>query len=241
MPAQNYTYLSKIYSHLMRSIDYNVWAKFILFIAEKTNKKYPKVLELACGLGSVAEILKDYFKYYYVSDISFDMLSSPSLNDIPKICCDMTALPFNKKFDFVFSTFDSVNYLLTKSKFMEFLDEVSRVMAPKGILTFDVSLEKNSINYEKYLNRKGKVEKIKYRQSSRFNQKTRIHHNRFEIILQDGKVIEENHKQKIFTFEEYFLFIEESDFYVEDCLETFSFKKASKDSERAQFILRKKS
>lgn len=240
MQTESYNHLAKFYSHLMRGIDYKIWADYIDVICREVNQKNPSVLEIACGTGNIAQELTKRFKNYFVSDLSFPMLAQLDGLTTPKICCDMTALPFKQKFDFVFSTFDSINYLLTKEKFSKFLAEVSSVLKPLGILTFDVSLEMNSLRYQKYLNRTGKLDGIKYIQRSKFNEKTRIHFNHFIITLPDGSVVEEIHKQKIYPFEDYFKYIDNSDFYVSGCYETFTFNNAKPETERAQFILKKK-
>jgi ubiquinone/menaquinone biosynthesis C-methylase UbiE len=237
---ESYNHLAKFYSHLMRGIDYGIWADYISVLAKELKKKNPNVLEIACGSGNIARNLKKEFKNYIVSDLSASMMNQLDEENIAKVCCDMTALPFKRKFDFVFSTFDSVNYLLTKEKFTKFLAEVSSVLNNEGILTFDVSLENNSLRYQKYLNRKGKLDGIKYIQHSKYNEKSRIHYNHFEITLADGSKYEEIHKQKIYRFEDYFLFIENSDFFVSGCYETFTFTNANAETERAQFILKKK-
>ncbi len=240
MQTESYNHLAKFYSHLMRGIDYKIWADYIDVICREVKQKNPLVLEIACGTGNIAREFATRFKNYFVSDLSYPMLAQLKDLQLPKICCDMMALPFKQKYDFVFSTFDSVNYLLTKENFLKFLAEVSSVLKPSGILTFDVSLEMNSLRYQKYLNRGGKLDGIKYVQRSKFNEKTRIHFNHFVITLPDGSVVEEIHKQKIYPFEDYFKFIDGSDFYVSGCYETFSFDNANPETERAQFILKKK-
>ena len=240
MPSESYTYLAQFYSHLMKAIDYQNWADYIIELTEEFKIRNPKVLELSCGTGNIARILQNSFNKFYLSDLSMPMLDQiPDIN-LPKICCDMTMLPFKQEFNFIFSTFDSVNYLMSKDQFLKFLSEVSKVLKRNGVLTFDVSLENNSLRYQKYLNRSGKVKGIKYKQKSYFNVRSRIHYNHFEITLADGKKVEEIHKQKIYRFEDYFEFIEDSDFYVSKCYETFTFQNANAATERAQFILKKR-
>ncbi len=240
MPAKDYSTLAQFYSHLMKSIDYKKWANYIFEISGEMGSKNLSVLELASGTGNVSAHLIKKFSDLLISDSSVEMLRQNQDFINSKICFDMTAIPLKKKFDFVYSTFDSVNYLLTKEKFVKMLSEVHRVLYNDGIFTFDVSLEKNSLRYQKYLNRKGKFHGIKYSQKSSFDLKNRIHLNFFEITLADGTAVEEIHKQKIYRFEEYFRFIDESGFYVSKCLEAFSWKDAGRNSERAQFILKKK-
>jgi ubiquinone/menaquinone biosynthesis C-methylase UbiE len=223
----------------MRSINYKEWADYIYQISKEAKVKKISALELAGGTGAIAKLLHSKMKIIS-TDISSDMLKIGDEKSCPKVCCDMTNLPFKNKYDFIFSTFDSVNYLNTKEKFSHYLDNASRCISNEGILAFDVSLENNSKKFEKYLNRRGKFNGISFRQRSFYNPSTRIHYNHFELTLANGQKVEEIHKQKIYRFEEYFDFIDRSDFYVYKCYKAFTFKNADSETERAQFILKKK-
>lgn len=240
MKADSYSALALIYGHLMKSIDYEKWAEYIYAISKDVPQHNLDVLELACGTGIIGEHLKKKFGGLMITDKAPHMLKQNSLEGASRVCCDMTSLPFKHKFDFIYSTFDSVNYILSKEKFIGMLNEVSASLSGHGIFTFDVSMEKNSIRYQRYLNRKGKYQKITYQQKSFYNEKSRIHYNIFDITMPDGSVIEEVHKQKIYAFEDYFRFIDSTEFYVHKCYEAFSYKDANENSERAQFILKKK-
>ncbi|MBA4405773.1 hypothetical protein C0389_00720 [bacterium] len=239
MPVKTYSAIAEIYAHMMRSIDYKEWADYILEISREVKKKNLSVLELAGGTGAIASLLCTKMKIVS-SDISYAMLKKNKDGAVPKICCDMVRLPFKKRFDFIFSTFDSVNYLNTKEKFISYLNSAEGCIVDDGILAFDVSLENNSKKFEKYLNRRGKIDGITFQQRSFYNRTTRIHYNHFDITLADGKKVEEIHKQKIYRFEEYFDFIDRSRFYVHKCYKAFTFKNADAETERAQFILKKK-
>lgn len=223
----------------MRSIDYKEWADYILEISKEVKKKKPWTLELACGTGAISNLLRAKMKIIS-TDLSFAMLSRDSKYLVPKVCCDMMNLPFKNRYDFIFSTFDSVNYLNTKEKFIKYLHSVSSCIADDGVIAFDVSLENNSKKFEKYLNRRGKYNGITFQQRSFYNQTSRIHYNHFNLVLANGQKVEEIHKQKIYRFEDYFDFIDRSDLYVHRCYKAFTFKDADPETERAQFILKKK-
>ena len=239
MPVKTYSAIAEIYPHMMRSINYKEWADYILELSKEVKKKNLSALELAGGTGAVANLLHAKMKII-ATDISFAMLLKNENDTVPKVCCDMMNLPFKTRYDFIFSTFDSVNYLNTKEKFLHYLNSVSGCISDDGILAFDVSLENNSKKFEKYLNRRGKVNGITFQQRSLFNPNTRIHYNHFTLTLANGQKVEEIHKQRIYRFEEYFNFIDRSDFYVHKCYKAFTFKNADAETERAQFILKKK-
>ncbi len=234
-----YSALAKIYGHLMRSIDYNDWAKYLLEIAAELGTENCKVLELAAGTGELARLLSNKFTDYVAIDSSYEMLSIASA-PVKLVCCDMTSLPFKSKFNFIFSTFDSINYLIEKEKLRMLFAEVERCLEASGIFTFDVSLELNSIKNAKYLNRRGKYKKIKYIQKSYYDIIERIHYNNFEITMEDGTKYYEEHRQKICSIEEYLELIDTTGLYVVNCFDAFTFNDVKKDSERAQFILKKK-
>lgn len=240
MDARTYSEISAFYDHLMRSIDYNGWADYILDIIEDYKIEKHSLLELAGGNGKIARKIAPRFQNYFLTDLSAQMLRSEDNSGLHLICCDMTALPFRSDFDVIISTFDSVNYLMSMDKIKRMLKEAALCLKPGGIFTFDVSLEQNSIKYQKYLNRKGKFDGLKYVQKSFYDEKTRIHHNYFEITKHDGSVIHEKHRQKIYRFSDYFRAIDSGDLYVDNCFDAFTFKDADENSERAQFILKKR-
>lgn len=240
MAEQIYSQLSVIYSHLMRFINYEMWGNYLYKISMEIKKEKISVLELACGNGKLAErIAKKYF-LYVASDQSKFMLNEISPKIKNKICCSFTAIPFKNKFDFIFSTFDSINYLTSKEKFLKMLKEVDSILSEDGIFTFDASMENNSLKYQKYLNRKGEFGGIRFKQISKYNSKSRIHQNKFIFMFADGKEIEEIHNQKIYHFNEYFDMIAHSNLYVSNCFEAFSFENANAQTERIQFVLKKR-
>jgi SAM-dependent methyltransferase len=222
----------------MRQINYQDWADYIWDIRELYSLNPANVLELGGGASYIANCLFNNVEQYIVSDYSYDMLMQDENKFIDKVCCDMKALPFSIKFDYIFSTFDSVNYITDEDSLLKLFNEVSQVISDNGIFTFDVSLEKNSYKNVKRLNRKGKFKGIKYIQRSRYNTGTKIHVNEFKIFVDDKEIIE-IHRQKIYPIEKFFELIEECGLFVADCFESFSFDDAGADSERVQFVVKK--
>lgn len=235
-----YSTVSIIYNKLMRSVDYNKWAEYIYSLYKMLNIKGDRILELAAGNLEIANGLTKYFNNIIVSDLSPDMLKLKSNPDFMKVCCDMVKLPFTGKFDFIYSTFDSINYLYKDSLLNEFFENIYNLLDEDSCLTFDVSLSKNSLKHERKLNRKGRMDNIKYIQRSKYDKDKNIHYNYFKIKLENGEIVEELHKQKIYDFYYYFEVIEKFNMYVVYCFDTFTFDDASQNSERAQFIVKRK-
>ncbi len=236
---EQYEAVSKIYSRLMTDVNYESWAEYLLAIYEDFECTGKRFLELAGGNCILAgDLIKSGYDVI-TSDLSFPMLSRKECGGIGRVCCNMTNLPFNSKFDFIFSAFDSVNYLLSESELHSLFNEAGRVLSSDGIFTFDVSLENNSLNNLQHLNREDEFENLKYKQKSVYLKDERIHINEFEISIGE-EIFKEVHKQKIYPFETYFEIVEDSPLYVSECFDAFTFEDGSPESSRVQFVLKRK-
>lgn len=236
MKDRQYSLIAPIYPKLMHHVDYSVWANYyVQILKEKLNKK-SNILELASGNCELSRFIRKTFPSIIISDISIEMLNIAEKNNLPKVCCDMTALPFKCKFNAIISAFDSVNYLLTKKLLEKLFNEVFNLLSDEGIFTFDVSLEKNSVKNERYLNRKGTFREIKYIQRSKFDVEKKIHFNKFELTFPDGRVEKEIHRQRIYPIETYFDLLSKTGFVIRNCYDAFTFNDADEKSIRVQFV-----
>lgn len=233
-----YSLVAEIYSNLMDEVNYKRWAKYIYFLAKDKIHPGSDILELASGNCRLTENLLHKNKKIICTDISKQMLMKSPYNR--KIVCDMISLPFNKKFDLIFSTFDSVNYLLSKNKLLMLFKEVHGILKEDGLFTFDISLEKNSYIHQKDSKKSGRTKKYKYYRKSVYDPSTGIHSNYFKILDNDGNTYSEVHKQKIFKFNEYFELLDKAGFYVVNCFKTFTSKDGNENSDRVQFIVKRK-
>lgn len=223
----------------MKSVDYKYWANYISEIHETLGSPSDIGLELASGNCKLASYLKNEFHELYISDLSFEMLKAHKRKQ-DAVCCNMIHLPFKIEFDFIFSAFDSINYLDDESSLIEFFKNIKVNLSEDGLFLFDISLKKNSLKYVKQLNRKGKFKGIEYNQISKFDEDLDIHSNILEIKLKDGNIYKEVHKQKIYDFYYYFEVLDLAGLYVLECFDAFSFNDGTAVSDRIQFIVKRK-
>ena len=233
-----YSLVSKIYSDLMQEVNYKRWARYLYHIVQDKFKPHTDILELASGSCELSAKFQHKNENIICTDISKEMLLQSSYQK--KVVCDMTSLPFNKQFDLIFSTFDSINYILAQKKLLTLFKEVFRCLKPDGVFTFDVSLEKNSYIHQKNSRKSGKTKYYSYKRKSIYDEKTRIHHNIFMIKDNSGNVFTETHKQKIYGFNTYFNLLDRAGFYVVNCYKTFTLKEGNADTDRIQFIVKRK-
>ena len=226
--SKPYGVLPQIYSHLMRKIRYDNWAKYIYEVIKDDLPKNPEILELAGGNGEFLKYFSKFYKNIILTDISLDMLKC-SDKSVPVVCCNMVSLPFKKTFDLIYANFDSINYLLTIEELKLFFKEISLRLKNNGVLTFDISLENNSYRHVKENKKIQRTKDYIYDHHSVYNPRTRIHTNKFIIKFSNGITYTESHKQKIYPFEKYFDVIIGTGLYVSDCLETFTFDEANSE------------
>jgi len=239
MQRDPYKLVANIYDHLMKTVGYAEWAKYISELREFYAPKSETFLEIASGSGKLAFYLNRVFKNVILLDISKSMLLRIDAG-LNRVCADMISLPFKAKFDFIYSTFDSINYLLDANDLQKYFNEIHKILSNNGIFTFDASLENNSLKNLKRLNRKEKFQNILYIQHSLYDAEKKIHINKFKVKLDNGEIFEEVHLQKIYNFELYFELLEIAGLKVINCFNTFTFDDANKNSERIQFILKRK-
>src|SRR5690606_15420281 len=103
--AKPYEKLALVYDHLMDHVNYNLWTKYVYNVSRKYVDRNSSVLELAGGNGKFARKFKNYYPDILVTDMSLSMLQNKN-DGISKVCCEMTNLPFKKKFNLIYSTFD---------------------------------------------------------------------------------------------------------------------------------------
>ncbi|HSW54602.1 MAG TPA: methyltransferase domain-containing protein [Ignavibacteriaceae bacterium] len=239
MKVKPYEQVSAIYDGLMKKLDYASWSKYILLIAKENVQDKAKFLELGAGNCKMAKILSEKYKNYYASDISLSMLRSSDKNNLKKICCDMISLPFKAKFDFIFSAFDCVNYILKQKSLQNFFNGINYLLEEDGLFTFDASLETNSLNFSISKSTEGRHNDYQYRMLSKYNKRSRIHSNHFYIRDEFGNEFKEVHKEKIYKIDTFFKLAEKAGLYTEACYDCFTFKDVKQNSQRAQFIMRK--
>lgn len=239
MKVKPYEKVYAIFDGLTKKLDYESWSNYILTIADVYLQKDANVLELGAGNCKLAEFISSRYRDYYATDISLSMLKSSKKKNFKQICCDMTVLPFKTKFDFIFSNFDGVNYILEQKSLARLFSEVSRLLKKEGVFTFDVSLERNSLHFVVSKSAEGRNNGYSFRRISHYNKHTRIHSNHFYIRDEFGKEFKEVHKEKIYKIETYFKLADRVGLYTEACYDCFTFKDVKENSKRAQFVMRK--
>lgn len=141
MLNKSYKEFSQIYDLLMDDIDYEKWTSFIIHKTDGSRK----ILEAACGTGSITALLAD--KNYKVTafDLSQDMLmrAYEKLGRSPGVKLlnmDMTNFRIDDKFDAAICCCDGINYL-DKNQVKQFFNNIYNHLNKNSGFIFDMSTE----------------------------------------------------------------------------------------------------
>ena len=138
------------YDEVMAELDYDLWLEFI----EPYLKKGDKVLDLACGTGTLATMLT--LSGYKASGLDLSETIIEIANEkkkvnhlnIPFYVADMTRFRLDEKFDMITCFFDSVNFLSDTKQIQNLFDCVYKHLNDGGYFIFDIFSEEMFKEYE---------------------------------------------------------------------------------------------
>lgn len=247
-----YSKLADIYDEVMEDVNYELWADYIDAIMLEYHSNPKNILELACGTGSVSLFLDELECYDIVgTDKSPEMIEQARKKNAAMRCnvsfkvMDFLDLQFDRIFDVVFSVFDSVNYLQSPHEVLQFLIEVEKVLTPGGLLIFDFTTPKNSIQAIEYLNNEEGYTGNNYRyfRKSSYDPDKQLHENAFRIEKLDDdqetvlNQFQEVHHQRIYTLQQMLDIIDQTTYKIRAKYDGFEFEEANEKSLRITIVL----
>ncbi len=136
----SYTVFAKFYDRLTQNAEYKAGSEFISGFFNCESRENYKVLDIACGTGTVAKHLCDMGYDVWGLDLSEEMLSVAS----PKIGAklykrDMRFFDFENSFDSCICTLDSLNHLESKEDWRACFSSVYSSLKEGGLFIFDVN------------------------------------------------------------------------------------------------------
>jgi len=139
----SYEWLAGRYDALTVDVDYPRWADYIQWHFSRSARAVKRVLDLACGTGSLTlELAARGYEMTGV-DLSPDMLSIAEEKcraagfRIPFYCQNMSRLTLPEPIDACVCCLDSVNYVLKAAQLQQAFRRVFEALAPGGLFLFD--------------------------------------------------------------------------------------------------------
>jgi SAM-dependent methyltransferase len=137
----SYKEFSQIYDLLMDDIDYDKWTSFIM----KKIGSSRKILEAACGTGSVTRLLAENNYKVTAFDLSQDMLMRAyeklgKNSGVKLLNMDMTNFMIEDKFEAAICCCDGLNYI-TEEQVRMYFRNVFNHLNERSWFIFDISTE----------------------------------------------------------------------------------------------------
>ena len=238
-----YSRLASIYDYVMRHVDYVHWADYIESLLVRHDLAPGRLLDLACGTGSLA--LEFWKRGYRVSgaDGSREMLdvaeekarkADANIAFHHKNLLHPGGLP---RAEGVLCLYDSLNYLMTLEEVSQALEGIRETVEPEGLFIFDVCTETNSLRYFRDMTDRERGDGFSYTRRSTYEGGVQL--NRFEIHFPDThEVVCELHRQRIYPLSDIERALEASPFTVEGAYDGFGLSPPTELSDRVHFVLR---
>lgn len=143
--VQAYRDLALVYDQMMSEVDYQQWVDYLEEIWHHHRTTVERVLDLACGTGTVSLLLTERGYQVVGVDQSAEMLAMAEQKaqdagqDIYWCQGDMRELDLDETFDCVVCLHDSLNYMLIADDLRKVFAGIAQHLRPGGLLIFDVN------------------------------------------------------------------------------------------------------
>lgn len=138
-----YTGFAGVYDRFMEDVPYEQWRDIIVKELKNALIQDGLLLDLGCGTGTLTRMLADEGYDMIGVDGSEEMLmeawEKTDGTDILYLCQDMRAFELYGTVRAVVSTCDTMNYLLTRSDFIQTVRLVNNYLDPGGLFIFDLN------------------------------------------------------------------------------------------------------
>ncbi len=256
--AEEFTLLPRYYDELMRDVPYKMWVRYITDLLNRLDGsfKFHRVLELACGTGTVALEFAQKGCHVVGVDISPGMVQiareKAKRMDLSKRArfyvqdiADLN-LPEEAPFDLAVCLFDSLNYITDPNRFARVFARTYHHIRPKGYFVFDLNGEyafrENLFDQDNLTADESKT-KIYYYWRSHYDESQRLCRVDMWFAVKDKLGdwfrFKEVHWQRAYSIEEVRRVAEAAGWEWVKVFDAYTYHSPDETSERWYFVLRK--
>ncbi len=250
-PSPEYERFAGVYDELMQDVDYDAWAGYVVGLLQEYGATGDDaVFDCACGTGALSLRLAKAGYRVTGFDRSAAMLGRAQAKarsaglSIPFVCLDMRSLAAHRPAKAVTCACDGVNYLLSAADAEAFFRSAHSVLQEDGLLLFDVS---SPYKLEHVLGGSTFGEdrtECAYLWRNAFDPQSRLLEMDLTFFLPDGRGTYERyferHVQRAHTAAELTGAISRAGFEPLAVYEAFTKREPVPESERLQFVARKR-
>lgn len=246
-----YEAFAEIYDRVMRDVDYDSWVRYILVLADRYHISVQKILDLACGTGSMAIGFASLGYEVVGIDRSAIMLKwarkkssrhKVSIHYLQEDMCSFSSLGLPTDFDLVTCLYDSLNYILDEKGIHRCFAEVHRHLRPGGGFIFDVTTEYNLLqNFAGYTFAEN-FDTSSYIWENEYDIVKKVCVSKVTVFVKNGERYEkhvENHRQRVYPPTFLTDALEKNGFEVLGAFHDLTEKPVQSKCERIHFVARK--
>jgi len=242
--ANPYTRFAAAYDKMMENVNYSRWTNYMVDLFAYYNRHPRKVLDLACGTGSITIPLAQRGYEMWGLDRAEEMLESARQKaeehnlEVKLVQGDMRDFTFPEKFDAVICLYDSINYALNREELIQVFNCVHNVLVPDGLFIFDVTTERNIVKHFNLQTFAGDEEDYSYIWKNLYSHRDKICRTTLTFFLRENDHYRryiELHLQKIFEVPEIKKALKETGYKFLSAYDCFTFNRWNRSSDRINF------
>jgi ubiquinone/menaquinone biosynthesis C-methylase UbiE len=245
-----YSRFAFAYDDMMANVNYRRWVTYVTELFRHYDAKPRRILDLACGTGSVAVPLAQMGYEVTGLDRAQEMMDVGEAKAkranvrVEWVQGDMRSFRFDTLFDAVLCLYDSINYALNLDEFRQVCECVWRALQPDGLFIFDVTTERNIVEHfhlQTYAENEPNYSYVWKNVYSRYDKICRTELT-FFLRAEDGRYERhiETHLQKIFEVGEMRRVLETVGFDFLSAFDAWSFTRFHRNSDRINITARKR-
>ena len=246
--TEQYATLAAYYDRIMEDIDYTAWCEFYETCFAKYDTSVHKILDLACGTGSITVPMAQMGYEMTGLDLSAEMLAlAQQKADTARVRIrfseqNIALFDAGTGFDAAICSFDGYNYLTSPKDVISSFARVHETLREGGMFIFDVS---TPYKYENILSDNAFVyeyDDLFLSWQNFYNKKTALCDFYLTFFVKDGNAwhrVDETQRQRRYLLPRLAKMLKEAGFTVLETVSDLDFSPVSKESDRAFFICTK--
>ncbi len=250
--ASPYSRFAAAYDKIMENVDYHRWTNYMEDLFDFYDYKPRKILDLACGTGSITVPLAQRGYEMWGLDRAVEMMEQAKKKaerigeHIHFAQGDMRDFVLPATFDAILCLYDSINYAVGLTELEQVFERVFDALVPEGLFIFDITTERNIVQNFHFQTFAENEESFSYIWKNIYSHRDKICRTFLTFFLRepDGnfyRKYEEIHIQKIFEVDEVKKLLHKKGFKMLAAYDAFTFNRWHRHSDRINFVARKHS
>ncbi|MBP7585103.1 MAG: class I SAM-dependent methyltransferase [Spirochaetes bacterium] len=238
-----YTEIPDVYDYILRHVDYERWYRYIRSLIFRYMKDPHYILEIGCGTGRFgAKFSRDDF-HVFGMDRSPEMLKvakARARKNFRIFCGDARRFAVARKFDFIFSVHDTLNYLTEHADLLAAFRSAGAALHDEGVFMFDLTTEHNIRRFFD-----GRVSRhvrggVEVTWDNRYDPAARMVYSTLTVKRRGAAARTEEHAQRIYFIDEAKALLGEAGLELVDLFSDYTFDPPSERTIMVNFVARRK-